>query len=198
LLLAKGKYMYSRFFSLLGGLAVSTVAATSAMAPQAEAAPRDKAFFQQVSGVWKGPGEIVAGKYKGTKFNCNIIGSASPDGNVGMKLDGTCRVGVFQQPMSAVITQSGRGYTGKFLDGADGKGLDIVSGSVNGDKVVMGINRSQLNGAMVASIRGENKMNITISVKVEDQMVPVIGLTLDRDMDSIAVGSIKPVATPDN
>ena len=93
--------------------------------------------------------------------------------------------------MSAVITQSGRGYTGKFLDGAEGKGLDIVSGSVNGDKVVMGINRAKLNGAMVASLRGDNKMNITISVKVEDQMVPVIGLSLDRDLDSIAVGAIK-------
>ncbi|MGK6314946.1 hypothetical protein [Neorhizobium sp. DT-125] len=182
--------MYPRLFSLLGGLAVLTVAATSAMAPQAEAAPRDKAFFQSVAGVWKGPGEIVAGKYKGTKFSCNLTGAPAPDGNVGIKLDGTCRVGVFQQPMSAVITQSGRGYSGKFLDGAEGKGLDIISGSVNGDKVVMGINRAKLNGAMVASLRGENKMNITISVKVEDQMVPVIGLSLDRDLDSIAVGSI--------
>jgi len=44
---------------------------------------------------------------------------------------------------------------------------------------------------MVASLRGDNKMNITISVKVEDQMVPVIGLSLDRDVDSIAVGAIK-------
>lgn len=183
--------MYPRFFSLLGGLAVLAVAATSAVAPEAEAAPRDKAFFQSVAGVWKGPGEIVAGKYKGTKFSCNLTGAPSPEGDVGIKLDGTCRVGVFQQPMSAVITQNGRGYTGKFLDGADGKGLDIISGSVNGDKVVMGINRAKLNGAMVASLRGENKMNITISVKVEDQMVPVIGLSLDRDMDSIAVGSIK-------
>ncbi len=183
--------MYSRFFSLLGGFAILTVAATSAMAPQAEAAPRDKAFFQSVAGVWKGPGEIVAGKYKGTKFSCNLTGAAAADSNVGIKLDGTCRVGVFQQPMSATITQSGRGYTGKFLDGAEGKGLDIISGSVSGDKVVMGINRNQLNGAMVASLRGENKMNITISIKVEDQMVPVIGLSLDRDMDSIAVGSIQ-------
>ncbi|CAN7321033.1 MULTISPECIES: hypothetical protein [Neorhizobium] len=183
--------MYSRFFSLLGGFAILTVAATSAVAPQAEAAPRDKAFFQSVAGVWKGPGEIVAGKYKGTKFSCNLTGAAIPDSDVGIKLDGTCRVGVFQQPMSATIAQSGRGYTGKFLDGAEGKGLDIISGSVSGDKVVMGINRNQLNGAMVASLRGENKMNITISIKVEDQMVPVIGLSLDRDMDSIAVGSIQ-------
>ncbi|MBP1846081.1 hypothetical protein J2046_004355 [Rhizobium petrolearium] len=182
--------MYPRLLSLIGGLAVLTVAATSAMAPQAEAAPRDKVFFQSVAGAWKGPGEIVAGKYKGTKFSCSLTGAPTPDGDVGIKLDGTCRVGVFQQPMSAVITQSGRGYTGKFLDGAEGKGLDIISGSVNGDKVVMGINRAKLNGAMVASLRGENKMNITISVKVEDQMIPVIGLSLDRDLDSIAVGSI--------
>ena len=184
--------MYSRFFSLLGGLAALTFATTAAFAPTADAAPRDKAFFDSVGGAWKGPGEIVAGKYKGTKFTCNLTGAPTQDGDVGIKLDGTCRVGVFQQPMSAVISQSSTGYSGKFLDGAQGKGLDIVSGSVNGDKVVMGINRAQLNGAMVASLRGENKMNITISVKVEDQMVPVIGLSLDRDLDSIAVGSIKP------
>jgi len=92
--------------------------------------------------------------------------------------------------MSAVITQTGKGYKGQFLDGADGKGLDIVSGAVNGDKVVVGINRAQLNGAMVASLLDPNTMNITISVKVEEQMIPVIGLTLDRDLDSIAVGSI--------
>ncbi|AYD01132.1 hypothetical protein [Neorhizobium sp. NCHU2750] len=184
--------MHSRFLSLFGGLAALTLAtAAPAFAPQAEAASRDQVFFQSIAGAWKGPGEIVAGKYKGTKFSCNLTGSPSPDGDTGIKLDGTCRVGVFQQPMSAVITQSGNGYTGKFLDGAEGKGLDIVSGSVNGDKVVMGINRARLNGAMVASVRGDNKMNITISVKVEDQMVPVIGLSLDRDVDSIAVGSIK-------
>ncbi|WP_430243348.1 hypothetical protein [Neorhizobium sp. DAR64861/K0K2] len=184
--------MYSRLFSLFGGIVALTIATAPALAPEALAASRDKSFFQQVGGVWKGPGEIVAGKYKGTKFSCNLVGAAQPDGTVGIKLDGTCRVGVFQQPMSAVISQSSTGYSGKFLDGAQGKGLDIVSGSVNGDKVVMGINRAQLNGAMVASLRGENKMNITISVKVEDQMVPVIGLSLDRDLDSIAVGSIKP------
>ena len=181
--------MYLRTLSLFGMIAVA-FGATSASAPDAAAAPRDKAFFQSVSGNWKGPGEIVAGKYKGTKFNCSLTGEPAPAGEVGIKLDGTCRVGVFKQPMSATITQDGRGYKGQFLDGADGKGLDIVSGAVNGDKVVVGINRAQLNGAMVASLRDSNTMNITISVKVEDQMIPVIGLTLDRDLDAIAVGSI--------
>ena len=34
-------------------------------------------------------------------------------------------------------------------------------------------------------------MNITISVKVEETMVPVIGVSLNRQVDTIAVGSIK-------
>lgn len=183
--------MVSRIFSVVGGFAVAVSVATVAIAPQADAGSRDQAFFESAAGVWKGPGEIVAGKYKGTKFTCNLVGEPSTEGESGLKLDGTCRVGVFKQPMNAVITQTSKGYTGKFLDGAEGKGLDVVSGAVSGDKIVLGINRAKLNGAMIASMKSKNDMNITISVKVEDQMIPVIGLTLARDMDQIAVGSIK-------
>ncbi len=183
--------MNTRLFSIGCGLA-ATLAMSTGFAPETAAAPRDKAFFDNVSGSWKGPGEIVAGKYKGTKFTCNLTGEPARGKEAGIKLDGTCRVGVFSQPMSAVISQAGNTYKGKFLDGAEGKGLDVVSGTVNGDKVVIGINRSKLNGAMIARLDNDNAMNVTISVKVEDKMVPVIGLTLNRQMDAIAVGSIKP------
>jgi hypothetical protein len=183
--------MYPRFLSLLGVLAAATVLAPVAILSDADAASRDQAFFERVAGVWKGPGEIVAGKYKGTKFSCNLVGEPVAGKTAGIKLDGTCRVGVFTQPMSALITQNGNTYDGKFLDGADGKGLDIVSGAVSDDKVVVGINRSKLNGVMIARIQDTNTMNVTISVKVEDTMVPVIGLSLARDLDQIAVGSIK-------
>lgn len=182
--------MSFRSLSFIGSLAALTVAAAVLSAPPAEAASRDKRFFDSVSGIWKGPGEIVAGKYKGTKFTCNLTGISS-SGQTGLKLDGTCRVGVFSQPMSAVITQVGNTYQGKFLDGAEGKGLDIVSGTVSGDKVVMGINRAKLNGAMVARVQNETAMNITISVKVEDRMIPVIGLSLNREMDADASASLK-------
>lgn len=182
--------MVSRFFSPKGGLFVIAAVSLLAAIPGAHASSRDKAFFQGASGSWSGPGEIVAGKYKGTKFTCNLIGEPSKDADVGIKLDGTCRVGVFKQPMSAVIKQAGGSYKGQFLDGAAGKGLDIVSGAVNGDKIVVGINRAKLNGAMIARMQDDNAMNITISVKVEDEMVPVIGLALKRDTDQMAVGSI--------
>lgn len=182
--------MVSRFFSPKGGLLIATGIALMATIAHAEASSRDKAFFQGASGVWSGPGEIVAGKYKGTKFTCNLTGEPNKDGDAGIKLDGTCRVGVFKQPMSAVIKQTSGSYKGQFLDGAAGKGLDIVSGAINGDKIVVGINRSKLNGVMIARMPDTNAMNITISVKVEDEMVPVIGLALKRDTDQMAVGSI--------
>lgn len=183
--------MFSRPSSSLCGLAAATIAAIGLSASPALSVDRDKAFFEQVAGQWKGPGEIVAGKYKGTKFTCDLTGDMPEGATTGIKLDGFCRVGVFKQPMSALITRDGKSYSGKFLDGADGKGLDIISGNVAKDKVVVGINRKKLNGAMIARLQNNSTMNITISVKVEDTMVPVIGLSLNRQVDDIAVGSIK-------
>ncbi|MCM2292803.1 hypothetical protein NAC44_10755 [Allorhizobium sp. BGMRC 0089] len=174
----------------LGSLAAASIALVSAQ--PALAAQKDKIFFHSVAGLWSGPGEIVAGKYKGTKFNCNLTGEPVEGSDPGIKLGGTCRVGVFSQPMNAVIALKSGTYKGQFLDGAQGKGLDIISGQVNDGRAVMAINRSKLNGAMVASLEGEKAMNITISVKVDDQMVPVIGLHLDRQpqIDHEMVGSI--------
>ncbi|MCW1407004.1 hypothetical protein OLZ32_01955 [Rhizobium sp. 1AS11] len=183
--------MYSRKFLIVCGLAAAALSPVADAAPAATAATRDKAFFDSVAGSWKGPGEIVAGKYKGTKFTCNLIGEPTGDSSAGIKLDGTCRVGVFKQPMTAVISQSGSSYKGKFLDGAAGKGLDVVSGAVSEDTVVVGINRAKLNGAMIARVRDDKTMNVTVSVKVESQMIPVIGLTLTRQVDEMAVGSIQ-------
>jgi hypothetical protein len=179
--------MYSRVKMLASGLATAVVLVAAGVAP-ASAGSRDKAFFDGVQGQWTGPGEIIAGKYKGTKFTCSLAGS-SLNGS-GMTLDGSCRVGIFRQPMKATIKSAGRTYKGEFLDGAAGKGLDIVSGNVTGQKIVVGITRAKLNGAMIARLQGKNTMTVTISVKVDNTMVPVIGMNLNRDTDEIAVGSV--------
>lgn len=162
-----------------------------ALAESAKSPERDKKFFKSVEGEWVGPGEIVAGKYKGTKFTCNFTGS-TPDGKVGMSLDGGCRVGVFTQKMSATVEQAaGRGgYRGTFMDGSEGNGLDIVSGNVvDGHKVILSLNRNQLNGVMQARIPDENSMHVTVSVRVDKQLVPVIGMKLSR-VDGTAIGAI--------
>jgi len=153
------------------------------------AADTDKKFFKQAEGNWTGPGEIIAGKYKGTKFVCNFTGS-TPEKKAGMTLDGGCRVGLFSQKMTATVERSGSGYRGKFLDGAAGDGMDIVSGNVIGEsKGVFGINRKKLKGAMIAKLAGDDGMVVTVSVKVEDRMIPVLGMNLKR-VDETKVGSI--------
>ena len=155
----------------------------------ASAADVDKKFFKQAEGNWSGPGEIIAGKYKGTKFVCNFTGS-TPERKAGMTLDGGCRVGLFSQKMTATVERSGAGYRGKFLDGAAGEGMDIVSGNVIGNnKGVFGINRKKLKGAMIAKLDGDDAMVVTVSVKVEDRMIPVVGMNLKR-VDETKVGSI--------
>src|SRR5690606_34299234 len=135
-----------------------------------------------------GSGESVAEINKGIKFVCNLEGT-TPEAAIGMTLDGSCRVGVFSQAMKATVTRVGSKYSGKFNDGAEGKGLNVTSGSVSGNKVVLGLNRKELNGAMLARVADRNTMNVTVSVRVEEELIPVIGMSLKR-VDNIAVGSI--------
>lgn len=144
----------------------------------------DQLFFRALEGTWSGPGEIVAGKYKGTRFVCNFTGisGASP---VSMTLDGSCRVGVFSQPMRATIIRGARGFSGAFNDGAKGAGFDVTSGRVATDHMVFELNRKQLKGAMIARLLEKNKLNVTLSIAVKKQLVPVIGLTLKRTSSSI-------------
>jgi hypothetical protein len=150
----------------------------------------DKQFFHSIEGTWAGPGEIIAGKYKNTKFTCNFVGS-TPDGKVGMTLDGGCRVGMFTQKMSATVERKGRdGYRGSFMGGSTGNGMDIVGGNVvDPQKVVFTINRKQLNGVMQARVPDDNSMTVTIAVRVNNQLVPVVGMSLKR-IDSLEVGAI--------
>lgn len=166
------------FFRLLLAFLVLVAPGLSALS---WAGSKDKAFFDSVEGTWRGPGEIVAGKYKGTKFVCKLKGGPADEIALGMMLDGHCRVGIFSQKMSAFIANQGNKYSGKFLDGARGEGLDITSGRVKGNKIVVGINRRKLNGAMVAHLKEPNTMDVTISVKVGESLVPVIGMTLERN-----------------
>ena len=170
-------------------LRTATVALLLSLAPSVAAAD-DSAFFDRIEGQWSGPGQIVAGKYKGTRFSCALAGS-SLDGNPGMTLDGTCRVGLFNQPVSAVIEAQGRSYTGRFLDGAKGNGLDVVSGNVAGDRVTVGMEREQLRGAMVARVKPGGKLGVTVSVRVGDELVPVVALDLTRGTDGMATGSVR-------
>jgi len=172
-------------------LALLPLAASFAAAGDAAPAlanERERQFFERIEGEWSGPGEIVAGKYKGTKFICNFAGS-TPEEKIGMSLDGNCRVGVFNQEMSAKVERVKDSFRGTFMDGAAGKGLDVVGGAVKGEYAVFAIHRKALTGAMRAQLADKDTMNVTISVHVDEELVPVIGVTLKR-VDARAVSAV--------
>jgi hypothetical protein len=56
-------------------------------------------------------------------------------------------------------------------------------------KVILGAQALQLDGVMQARIPTNDTMNVTVSVKVDNQMVPVIGIKLKR-LDEGSVGAI--------
>ncbi|GIL00669.1 MAG: hypothetical protein BroJett030_05680 [Alphaproteobacteria bacterium] len=153
-------------------------------------ASSEAAFYRAVAGKWSGPGEIVAGKYKGTRFTC-VFDGLSPDSTTGLSIDGTCRVGMFSQPMNAVVQRAATGYSGRFLDGEAGEGMDVVGGRYSRSKLVVDIKRKDLRGVIVAHLTGADKLNVTISVRVDRHLIPVIGMALDRQggVDDIIASS---------
>lgn len=144
-----------------------------------EAQASDRTFFTGVEGKWRGPGEIVAGKFKGTKFVCTFDGDSLKNAS-GMNIGGSCRVGLFSQPMNALVRKAGSSYRGKFLDGAAGEGMDVIGGRYSRSKLSVNITRKDLRGVMVTSLNKQGKLNVTISVHVGRKLIPVIGMTLDR------------------
>ena len=54
---------------------------------------------------------------------------------------------------------------------------------------MFGLNRKALKGAMQARLPDDNSMVITVSVRVEKEMVPVIGMNLKR-VDDNSVGAV--------
>ncbi|EFL90413.1 hypothetical protein [Ahrensia sp. R2A130] len=162
-----------RFATRFAFAAVSLAVASTA------AHASDTKYFNTVSGTWAGAGTIVNGPYKNTRFTCRLAGTN--EAATSMKLSGKCRVGLFSQPIEATVSKRGKGFQGAFLDGAEGKGLDITSGKRRGGKMLLRIKRKALTGTMVANLKNANLLNITILVDVKGKQVPFIGLTMNRE-----------------
>jgi len=143
------------------------------------AATQEERFLTSIAGQWSGPGEVVAGKYKGTKFTCTFAGISAIT-EVGMTLDGTCRIGFFSQSIKAKFARGAAGYSGTFNEGAQAQGLDITSGRIKKNHMVFNLNRQRFNGSMTAHLADSNSMKITLAVKIESAVIPVIDMTLTR------------------
>ena len=138
-------------------------------------------FFEDIKGEWAGNGEVVAGKWEKTRFHCSFKGIATL--KTAMELTGKCRSSIFTQPITANLKQTEDGsFKGNFLGGVDGNknGINIISGKLKGNKLIVQLNRKKLFGAMVINHTNPNTIEVTISVQFKEKLIPFIGLTLNR------------------
>lgn len=167
-----------RFLSVFTAFVLLVCSALPAYALGPRAVDR-AAFLQSVRGVWSGKGQVVAGRYKGTKFSCNFTAPSSA-ALTDMQLNGACRTGIFSQPIKASISGKGDTFQGSFNEGAQANGLDIVAGRVEKNRLTLELNREKLKGHMTARLVNDNSLNIVLAVKIDDEIIPVIDMNLTR------------------
>jgi len=136
-------------------------------------------MLRPFEGDWSGTGKVIAGKYKGAKFNCALSGAAE-DTIIGMTLEGRCRSGIFSQAMKARIVRGTQGYYGTFNDGARRNGLDITAGKVSKNHMILSLYHEKLNGVMTAHLKNTASLDITLAVQVQNALVPLIDMKLKR------------------
>ncbi|MEO0910724.1 MAG: hypothetical protein AAFX96_10420 [Pseudomonadota bacterium] len=92
--------------------------------------------------------------------------------------------------MNADIIKTAGQYIGKFLDGAKGDGMDVRGGRFTKNRLVVDIKRKNLNGIMVANLSDPKHLKVTISVKHNQTLIPVIGMNLRRQSGKVITGSL--------
>jgi len=174
--------------SFLFGLALLAAGRAAQAAPAA--AGDNAAFLQSVRGAWSGQGQVVAGRYKGVKFSCRVT---APDaaGLSAMQFNGSCRAGIFSQPIKASISRVGGTYQGSFNEGAQGNGMDITAGQIENNRMILQLHREKLQGSMTAQLSGANLMHITLAVQIDDESIPVIGMDLTRTAPADSLANAK-------
>ena len=136
-------------------------------------------YFESIQGKWAGKGEVIAGKYKNTKFICNINGK-TPE-TIGMDIDGDCRIGFISQKISAFVEKNHNLYRGEFLGGAEGNGLDIIGGVLKDEKFTAYLVRDNLGGTIEINGQKKDNMKIDIAIEYQEQLYPIIVLNMVRE-----------------
>lgn len=157
---------------------VSIVIANNANAEINQQKQDIKKYFKSIEGTWEGNGEVIAGKYKDTKFKCTLNGKTPK--KIGMDIEGNCKIGIFNQKITAKITRHHDHYRGTFLGGAEKYGLDVVSGKLSNDIFIAALVRENINGSIIVNATHKNKMGIYIAVEVNERFYPIIELELDK------------------
>ena len=146
-------------------------------------------FMERFSGDWLGTGQLLVGSESGLQFSCELKGNPSRS-QLSFGMSGRCWMGNLSAPVHARLRYNAdtNEFYGEFMDGADGKGLDIV-GVRAGEGFSMRLTRGMAQGRLAAEAVNPDQMTITIFYRdrVNNRELAVVAMGFTRK-DASAMG----------
>ena len=166
----------SRIFPLA---LLALVAGSAALPARADDAAD---FIANFSGAWLGTGQLLVGAENGVKFSCELAGNPIRS-ELSFGMQGRCWMGPLSAPVHARLryNRDTSRFYGRFLDGSEGSGLDIV-GARAGDGFSLQLTRSGVQGRLTAEAVSPDQMTITIFYRdrASNRELPVVAMGLAR------------------
>jgi hypothetical protein len=156
--------------------------ALATVAPQPARADDAADFMERFSGDWLGAGKLLIGPDNGLKFGCALNGDPSRTG-LTFWMRGRCWMGNLSANVYAQIRYNAETnqFYGRFLDGAEGNGLNIV-GARDGDGFSLRLVRGSAQGRLAAETVTPDQMKVTIFYRdrARNRELPVVAMGLAR------------------
>jgi hypothetical protein len=181
---------------------VFVLALAFALATMAALPARAEPIMGRFAGEWVGTGQVLMGLQRGTTFRCELKNDPS-DSQVNFDMNGRCWLGNLSAAVNAQLRyySDTSQYYGKFLNGAEGMGCDIVGGRA-GEAISLKLMRGTLQGRLKAERVGPDQMKVTLFYRdaKSDRELPVVAMGFARKgtdrlpdyLSEIVTGSISP------
>ncbi len=161
---------------------IATFALSAALAAAAALPAKADELMVRFSGEWAGTGQLLFGPQYGEEFHCELKGNPS-DSRLSFGMSGRCWMGFLSAPVTAQLRYNAetRQYYGEFLDGADGRGVDIV-GARAGEAISLKLMRGALQGRITAETVSADQMKVMMYYRdvQNNRELPVVAMGFAR------------------
>ncbi len=158
------------------------------MAPDPAEADDAADFMARFSGEWLGTGQLLVGSETGLTFHCELDGDPSRT-QLTFGMTGRCWMGSLSAPVHARLRYNAdtNRFYGRFMDGAEGDGLDIVAERA-GEGFSMQLARGSAQGRLTAEAVNGDQLRIVIFYRdrARNRELPVVAMGFTRKDSGVA------------
>jgi hypothetical protein len=181
---------------------VATLVLSAALAAATALPAKADELMARFSGEWAGTGQLLFGPQYGQEFQCELKGDPS-DSQMSFDMSGRCWMGILSMPVTARLRYNAdtHQYYGEFLDGADGRGVDMM-GARAGEAISLKLMRGALQGRLTAETVTADQMKVMMYYRdtQNNRDLPVVAMGFARKgagglpdyLPSFVTGAITP------